>query len=1354
MADEITTQGDTSQRTPSIGTRRSSRHGSSSPTLSSSPPPIPPRADMYFIENRERDRDISNDEKISILDPRRFTPTLHASLVSEILSLRREVENKNGLVLSLEENLQVSRDENTRLSDAIALNSKENRSMKRQMELLEGGTLSALEDVAKERDQAQEVLADTRRRLELSQKKIRSQEEEADKSHSLWEGDKQKWAVEKISLDRKIHAVENRLKTIVMEVEAAHANGQQQMRTYNETENHDQDGILAKRSQSRSSHRRRDSTTSNGTHPEQESRGYRYPYITAPKGTTSVGATLAEELDFDDDGEADREDSDIDAGYISPEALPEEAAYRQRPFSAQSRYESLKARKVLGLTTDDEDADHREEPQKAPLSKISERSNIDLTSIEAYAPKYICAATQFSPPTSPKQRFSKEDASTTDVRVLNSAEAEQEVSNNELDRAPMNRTPSTYIMVPKVAMVSQSCQTVDLPLSPPDTPVTSEPATFAIDRSFQIAELKTTSTQTDECHFSSQADEETVHKDSATANEVPVIAIHPPVTGTSIDRSSVVLPPHTKNASCQVFLRAVSLRSISVQTEEIRIDNRPIKLPLHLLPSSISSSPPSPAPESQDLYDSTLNPNSTSRAVAVSEDTSSQMTVPSKGVPFGATEDAYPGNNDNGPLNHVMTTGPRRPIRSESLFAGFDTVPDDENASGVGVVDNADYSDDSFCGKEPIRKTLSKVQNSWKLVPQMEDLGVNRLESGRQNAMQSSPLDGHEVRTSLRTPVSEKGPIPLESVKEHRTEKVLRPTLTSKQPNMRRAALISSGTIAHVQRPRSPSAGDLADDTSKEHAPPFPVPTRASSRRIPVSASEGASSPTPQSTNFFSGQMRKEHGRPPTKRPVLRKIRSAAPAAQSPHDGLTKNQSRSPPPPTPTSSIPPSPQLPPPLPKDNITSPIRETFSQAGHHHHQSSNATEAIPQQTSVVDAIAQTMIGEWMWKYVRKRKSFGMAESPAMEFESGRTGNDSGSINGIRHKRWVWLAPYERAIMWSSKQPTSGSALMGKSGRKLTIQSVLDVRDDTPMPKNADTISTFGRSILILTPQRALKFTALTKERHYVWLAALSFLSHSSLGADDLSTLPPVPPKEFYRPADQRSTAVLRRNPIRDSIRLAKGDSRPDIGGRRAYTTPSNELQGKVLNEYTRNFAQQEHEEAAEAPLVPRFAAHTRHRSNTGPKPIPQTSYRAFPTISKSANRSLTAASSDTYGYASSNAERPGIGSMHSSFPRRMRGDSSTHASEVETGNFFDAVGTVRMEAFVDRTRGAENDYVRTQSARDERSESRQYERPMEEEKRPPRSSYRTRQGRKKDMSYWGASHEVNRIEAVFSKDPFEGF
>ncbi|CRK30703.1 hypothetical protein BN1708_018538, partial [Verticillium longisporum] len=174
----------------------------------------------------------------------------------------------------------------------------------------------------------------------------------------------------------------------------------------------------------------------------------------------------------------------------------------------------------------------------------------------------------------------------------------------------------------------------------------------------------------------------------------------------------------------------------------------------------------------------------------------------------------------------------------------------------------------------------------------------------------------------------------------------------------------------------------------------------------------------------------------------------------------------------------------------------------------------------TGVVDAIAQTMVGEWMFKYVRRRKSFGVPET---------NGKDDNSND--RHKRWVWLAPYERAILWSSKQPNSGSALMGKAGRKLTIQSVLDVKDDNPTPKGGATL--FNRSILILTPQRALKFTAVSADRHYIWLTALSFLAHSQQAVPEIITAPP-PPKtvlpDFEMPQPKRKTG------IRDSIRLTK--------------------------------------------------------------------------------------------------------------------------------------------------------------------------------------------------------------------------
>jgi hypothetical protein len=129
------------------------------------------------------------------------------------------------------------------------------------------------------------------------------------------------------------------------------------------------------------------------------------------------------------------------------------------------------------------------------------------------------------------------------------------------------------------------------------------------------------------------------------------------------------------------------------------------------------------------------------------------------------------------------------------------------------------------------------------------------------------------------------------------------------------------------------------------------------------------------------------------------------------------------------------------MPFDDITAPRhrRNVQKRASHRatpstgwDHDRQDSTGGV-QPTSVVDAIAQTMVGEWMFKYVRRRKSFGMGESKD-NWEGKNPDEVSANItnSGVRHKRWVWLAPYEGAIMWSSKQPTSGPALLGKSGRK----------------------------------------------------------------------------------------------------------------------------------------------------------------------------------------------------------------------------------------------------------------------------------------------------------------------------------
>ena len=247
----------------------------------------------------------------------------------------------------------------------------------------------------------------------------------------------------------------------------------------------------------------------------------------------------------------------------------------------------------------------------------------------------------------------------------------------------------------------------------------------------------------------------------------------------------------------------------------------------------------------------------------------------------------------------------------------------------------------------------------------------------------------------------------------------------------------------------------------------------------------------------------------------------------------------------------------------------------------------------------------------------------------------------------------------------------------RAVTIKSVLDVKDDNPLPRGFSQ-SQFNRSILILTPQRALKFTAMSFERHFIWLSALSFLSDPSMGMQELAALPPAPHEEFAAP---KQGATLRRNPIRDSIKVAKNKPRPGPMGKRSVTSqpaPVPELPADEEDDYMGSPMG-----AAAPPHVPRFSNHARKRSRTLPRVPTLRSFSSHTTM-PSWNNSNNAGSSETYSVAghsfhsgrSSLSYRPSDASVGSSLSGPGTGTGTG------TGNFFDAIGTVRMEAFVDRT------------------------------------------------------------------------
>ncbi|EFQ97803.1 hypothetical protein MGYG_00843 [Nannizzia gypsea CBS 118893] len=1230
--------------------------------IDSPPKPSSLRLDLADGHESRGKLDAASEDSISPLDPRRFTPTLHASLVSEILSLRRDLEGKSSAIESLELSLEASRSDEESLKESLAIHAKENRTLKKQIQLLEGGSLSAVTELTKERDDAWESIAESRRRLEDAQRNARLYQDQAERTQELWDADRQRWDDDKRKLETKVHIVEGRLKTVINEItissQAAdwrhsgahnHLNGQMEERDVDMVDSTTPRAMDAMSLRSNSPvARRRGSNSSVSTYNSYNH--LRNSVTGLTNGTSMVSTSLADELAFEDidDGDLERPDSNCRT-FSRAETEP-------RPMSSQSILSGQKARKILGLAFDTSSAqsspirDHFANPASPRFSNYREVPESPSVPKSSYRDVGI----QFTPPPSPLR----------DATMVNGIHrpftppllleapitppaADDLVAVTE-KTARVYETLDTGVQTHPAVVTSTECQTIE---DFPDT----QPQPEVVDEQQDQDAMVSSSTQTEE-------EQEPTKELSPETPEfsIPMIAIHPPLSNPATPRSSVVLPPQTKSACCQTLPEPQSeMRSSGVQTDEIREVKRPARLPFDLLPSAFPDQSVEPTPDGMRppvVYQPYRPPPANTPTT-----TPRLREAPPVDVPISL----YPGNNDNGPLSGDMQGDIRRPFRSSSLFAGFDHESDDD-ASRMPVEEV--FNDDESILSRPMASYTIKM---GKLVSKPSCCSI----------LDESPMEIHEDEESTAAQATGDAKFASGSLRRSSATRGKISTGTSSRiskrqgPSRQRAA---SGSTAADSRPKSPNASNI-NTTNAGSRPPFPVPTRFSSRKVPSSMNEDAQSPTPNGC----GSSISDHsimGRDST----LRKIRSAA-AVSRPHYRDDNTNSLRSPTSTLTSAGRESPQfshrLPQALDPTSISSKApsfsdsrRPSRGGESYHERKASSAVSVSVQQTSVVDAIAQTMVGEWMYKYVRRRKSFGMTEAPKDKdgAEGGKTAEEASSNisgNGVRHKRWVWLAPYERAVMWSSKQPTTGTALLGKSGRKLIIQSVLDVKDDNPLPRGASPQNSFNRSILILTPQRALKFTALTLDRHYVWLTALSFLSHSSLGLDDLATLPPVPQVES---GPRPLTAALRRNPIRDSIRVAKGKTRPMPNKARTGAPAQATVPEEVFPEMPGRSGS--NGDCAAPPNVPRFAVHSRKRSNTAPKPM-SNPFRSF---------SGNTAAASTYSSGSSDLVSP----TSVAHPGVHSGQSSHRTSEASghpppgMANFFDAVGTMRMEAFVDKS------------------------------------------------------------------------
>ena len=994
----LPTPTDTPYDSPSMGmSKHSSHQGSSSPFTNDSPLSFPLGDGSYLSKQQGTTENVNLN---SADESRVVTPNnLGVSLVAQIHALKKDLGSKHSMMESMEENLHKSRAENEQLTKDLKAQKHEVTSVNKKMQSLENDMLQALEGVAKERDNAFGTIAETRKHTEDSRKRIRAQEEDANKAQKLWEKDRENWNDKRRKMEGRVHTLEERLKTMVAEMLVVQNTGQVTLGIGNDVDEAAQDISLGKgndtfgvRAMSHLRNKSLDEPFDGEKMPNF--RSSRMSGLHGLGGSQMSGLSLAEELELGED-----------------ENAAEEEENNQGKLSIMRRPEDKEAMKVMDVGDDDEPMEDEASGQQS-IGIINDY--IDFPGKQP-GTLYTDTGTQFSPPSSPTlllhEPLVSENPTEQTERAANQSRKRIAIPQIFVEQTLALKTASPEAL----SVMSTGSQTERQPEDPaPTTKAADETSIFV---PATANEMKSASTQTtDTTPVSNTASSRL----SPSSTDVPVIAIHPPASRPASYCNSVMLPPRTKNAACQVVIELPrNTKSTSMQTEDTRINKRHVKKPpprLHSL--DVSTQPPSRLAGGGKQTANTSGPDLSRRKLRNPPSTRVEEKQPSAAT--AKIKIAYPENNDNGPLSPKQRSGPRRPIRSESILAGFDTSRDDGP-------DNAQdhFSDDEFLNAAPIRKTLSKVQNSWKLVPHLRDSVLERLGSTSEEAGDEEPVGVPTVAVAKSKASSQ---TTSKTFHTRPVETDRKAVDNVRQPDIRRKALVSSGIVKHAQRSRSPSKSKDLPTT----APPFPVPTRSSSRINHLSASDGAASPSPHTTTFFSARRDQTYDRPITRRKILRKVQSAAAVAQPPvlqRPLPTQSLSAS-------STIPPSPQPPGPR-RNQFILPYHSVAELPSHSAppqlRTGKDFVETPNEQTSVVDAIAQTMIGEWMWKYVRKRTSFGITESPQAEFEMGRTG-DIGSGSGVRHKRWVWLAPFERAVTWSNKQPTSGPALLGKGGRKRT--------------------------------------------------------------------------------------------------------------------------------------------------------------------------------------------------------------------------------------------------------------------------------------------------------------------------------
>ncbi|KAI5210153.1 hypothetical protein E4T39_00565 [Aureobasidium subglaciale] len=1019
----------------------------------SKPPPSRGRKNRDFSTKSAPlpsfDASESRDNNAHAFDANRFTPTLHASLVSEILTLRRELDSKHLFIDNLEESLKTANVENENLSGKLREGNKNIRLLEQKFKLLENGTFDAVEGLLGERDNVKVANQELRSKLDVANKKVKNLEEDNIRSRESFDKERHSWQSEKRRLEQKVHVSETRLRTVVEEVRTQHLASLAQHKPEDTSGDSD---VASIRSYRRSKHARNQSSMS------------------ARSLAPSIGSTrkpgmtsLANELDSDED--YDTEDLEGD-----DEDFPLFAENRSSINSRASAISDRKAKKVLGLTINKtSDASTEGEGVRGPSMEslrtpsFAERFGLQMAKMNFRSSEGSRAASRSASPARQKDEIAREVSN--GMTVDSNTDAKSVMASTQLE-------PAEQIVQSTVPSLLTSDRMVEAPMSPPDTPhyvvhegllkkISSKPI------------YQSSSTQTD----LAVSDDLALRRKATIAPvkvlTIPAITIQPPMSP-GVDQS--VLPPGMRSSSVQTELVTTTpMLDVGVQTEEIRIDRRPFKLPPHLLPSALE---PANIKESETTVDQEVQPIKKHRIIM--------------------HRSTFSKDGNRLPLKPLDLPPPR--LRS---------LPDENHQQS-----EASSSQDQWFASRDVNDRLAESSDDMKAIfgnmPSIARPSVRSLFNGPPKTVPENRAasPANFVMTSKKQAAFAHG----KRMDSDGSSTQSRPSSPRGTAHSGRAGPFFNSYERNSSRPNSANSRGI-----QAQPPPFPIPGRMSSR--PPSHDGPQSPPWRDANSVRSRRSSKDSRIAPDG--GLRKVQSSG--TMRAHARMSPRRRRRAPNLEPIQSMvfdAPS--------KDSllpgIVTPTHENFGMQNEPQYildspdfdqdSAVEEDEEESQDNIIVDAIAATMVGEWMWKYVRRRRSFGLGESRADQ------AND-GAGSGVRHKRWVWLSPYEHTVMWSSKQPNSGPALLGKAGRKLVIKSVLDVKDTTPLHKSASHEPIFDRSILILTPERALKLTASNEERHYLWLRALSFLAQNN-GAPQVPRVSPAPEPTFGHGQRRRSSLM----------------------------------------------------------------------------------------------------------------------------------------------------------------------------------------------------------------------------------------